>query len=62
MLSGRGDKREKLNSIFKWFETRIEAFTPEATLYAAMLREIKAKGAEARFVKSERGLFSAAGR
>lgn len=36
--------------------------TPEATLYAAMLREIKAKGPDARFVKSDRGLFSAAGR
>jgi hypothetical protein len=36
--------------------------TPEATLYAAMLREIKAKGADARFVKGERGLFTARGK
>ena len=33
--------------------------TPEATLYAAMLREIQAKKSEARFKKIERGLFVA---
>ena len=33
--------------------------TPAATLYAAMIREIKAKGTDARFVKTERGLFAA---
>ena len=33
--------------------------TPEATLYAAMIREIAAKGSEARFRKVERGLFAA---
>lgn len=32
--------------------------TPEATLYAAMIREIAAKGSEARFRKVERGLFT----
>src|SRR5512140_1577540 len=31
--------------------------TPAATLYSAILREIKAKGKEARFKKSDRGLF-----
>jgi len=31
--------------------------TPHATLYAAMLREINAKGKAARFTKTERGLF-----
>jgi len=31
--------------------------TPHATLYAAILREIGAKGGEARFRKSDRGLF-----
>ncbi len=36
--------------------------TPEATLYAAMLREIKAKGSDARFVKGERGLFAPRGK
>lgn len=33
--------------------------TPEATLYAAMIREIAAKGTDARFRKVERGLFAA---
>ncbi|MCL4211249.1 MAG: hypothetical protein HRU76_05885 [Phycisphaeraceae bacterium] len=31
--------------------------TPEATLYAAIIREIAAKGKAARFRKVERGLF-----
>ena len=34
--------------------------TPDATLSAAIGREIKAKGNEARFKKVERGLFAAA--
>ena len=33
--------------------------TPHATLYAAMTREITAKGKDARFEKIDRGLFSA---
>ncbi len=33
--------------------------TPHATLYAAMIREIKAKGKKTRFVKTDRGLFAA---
>ena len=33
--------------------------TPEATLYAAIIREIAAKGAESRFTKVERGVFAA---
>ena len=33
--------------------------TPEATLYAAIIREIAAKGDKARFRKTERGLFAA---
>jgi hypothetical protein len=32
--------------------------TPHATLYAAILREINEKGAEARFVKTDRGQFA----
>jgi len=32
--------------------------TPAQTLYAAIVREIKAKGREARFIKSERGHFA----
>lgn len=34
--------------------------TPHATLHASLLREIKLKGKEARFVKSDRGLFALA--
>ena len=33
--------------------------TPQATLYAAMAREIKTKGKDARFVKTDRGKFAA---
>ena len=33
--------------------------TPHATLYAAIIREISAKGKEARFVKTDRGQFTA---
>ena len=33
--------------------------TPEATLYAAIIREIAAKGSAARFKKHERGVFVA---
>ena len=33
--------------------------TPHATLYSAILREINEKGKEARFVKTERGKFTA---
>jgi len=36
--------------------------TPEATLYAAIIREIAAKGVDARFVKKDRGLFASAGK
>jgi len=34
--------------------------TPEATLYAAIIREIAANAKASRFVKVERGLFAAA--
>jgi hypothetical protein len=34
--------------------------TPEATLYSAILRELKVKGAESRFKKTERGKFTRA--
>lgn len=34
--------------------------TPDATLYSAMLREIKHKGDESRFVKVDRGQFTIA--
>lgn len=32
--------------------------TPSATIYAAIIREIRDKGPQARFVKTDRGLFS----
>ena len=32
--------------------------TPAATIYAAILREIQTKGKEARFKKTDRGLFT----
>ena len=35
--------------------------TPQATLYAAIAREIKLKGAESRFAKAERGRFELQG-
>jgi len=35
--------------------------TPAATLYAAMTREINTKGKDARFKKTDRGLFAANG-
>lgn len=35
--------------------------TPAATLYSAILREIQRKGADARFKKVERGLFTTNG-
>ena len=37
-----------------------KGLTPAATLYSAILREINAKGKEARFVKTERGKFGLA--
>lgn len=36
--------------------------TPHATLYAAILREINVKGAESRFVKTDKGRFALAGK
>jgi HB1/ASXL restriction endonuclease-like protein with HTH domain len=35
--------------------------TPQATLYSAIAREIKTKGADARFRKTERGTFASTG-
>ena len=36
--------------------------TPEATLYAAVIREISSKGKDSRFKKADRGLFFATGK
>lgn len=35
--------------------------TPQATVYAAVIREIAAKGAKARFKKTDRGMFTVNG-
>lgn len=37
---------------------KTEGKTPQATVYAAILREIQKKGKEARFKKTERGKFA----
>ena len=36
--------------------------TPHATLYAAIIREISKKGKDARFRKTDRGLFASSGK
>jgi HB1, ASXL, restriction endonuclease HTH domain len=41
----------------KGYWTSPNGQTPEATLYAAIIREIGKKGKESRFAKSERGKF-----
>lgn len=40
---------------------KTEGKTPAATIYAAMIREIRSKGSDSRFVKADRGRFAAAG-
>jgi hypothetical protein len=45
----------------KKYWTSPNGATPQATLYAAILREIKTKGKEARFAKTERGKFASTG-
>ena len=42
----------------KGYWTSPGGLTPHATLYSAIIREIKAKGKEARFKKADRGKFS----
>jgi hypothetical protein len=44
----------------KGYWTSPNGATPQATLYAAIMREIKTKGKEARFEKTERGKFASA--
>jgi HB1, ASXL, restriction endonuclease HTH domain len=44
----------------KGYWTSPNGATPHATLYAAIAREIKVRGKDARFVKAERGMFTAA--
>jgi vancomycin resistance protein YoaR len=64
-----GETRQAMNCMelieamaAKNYWTSPKGKTPHATLYAAMLREIRAKGKDARFKKSERGKFTLANR
>ena len=45
--------------VTKGYWTSPAGKTPHATLYSAILREIKAKGGDARFAKADRGKFAA---
>lgn len=47
-----------INAIFAAKLWHSDAPTPAATLSSAILREIKTKGSDARFKKTDRGLFS----
>ncbi len=44
----------------KKYWTSAKGLTPHSTLYAAILREIKVKGKDGRFQKTERGKFASA--
>lgn len=52
--------KELVAAAFKQNLWRSKGATPEATIYAAIIREIAAKGGDSRFVKKDRGLFAAA--
>ncbi|QDU44319.1 hypothetical protein Mal52_27980 [Symmachiella dynata] len=60
-----GESKEPLNAktmiermATKGYWTSPGGRTPHATIYAAILREIQAKGKEARFIKTDRGHFT----
>lgn len=53
------DMVEKMISTELW---KSDGKTPSATIYSAILREINVKGAEARFKKTDRGLFTVNGK
>ena len=60
-----GEAKEPLNAkamiermAAKGYWTSPGGKTPHSTLYAAILREINAKGKDARFAKTDRGLFT----
>jgi hypothetical protein len=54
-----GDMVEKMLATGLW---KTDGKTPAATIYAAILREIQTKGSEARFKKTDRGLFTVSGK
>ena len=51
--------KELVAEAFKKNLWKSEGATPEATIYAAIIREIASKGSDARFKKTERGRFAA---
>ena len=53
-------KKAKPEKAKKGYWTSPGGKTPHATLYSAILRELKTKGKDARFKKTERGHFAAA--
>jgi hypothetical protein len=63
-----GESKEPMNTkamieamAAKGYWTSPGGKTPHATLYSAILREIDTKGADARFKKTERGMFALKG-
>ena len=50
--------KDMVNAMFSKKLWHTDAPTPAATLYSAILREQKTKGGNARFKKSDRGLFT----
>jgi len=60
-----GEAKEPLNTKVMIEEMATKSYwtspggkTPHATLYSAILREIDTKGSDARFKKTERGMFT----
>ena len=61
VLKAKGESmrcKEMIEAIFAEKLWHTDAPTPAATLYSAILREMKTKGKEARFKKTERGHFA----
>jgi hypothetical protein len=60
VLKAEGTAMNTSGMIAAVFERKLwhtDAPTPAATLYSAILRELKTKGKDARFKKTERGQF-----
>ena len=61
VLSHTGEPMRCKDMVDKMLSTRLwntGGKTPSATIYSAILREITTKGAESRFKKTDRGLFT----
>lgn len=50
---------EMMDAMLKKHKWETKGKTPAATLYSAILREMKVKGKASRFAKTERGKFAA---